>query len=112
MAVWFLRGVRRGVVTSRYPSVTEAWAQMLPSPPAFRPDLLTSALVDRLVERCPTPALRRDGADLVVDVGACTSCGMCVDIGAPAVAPSGVWELAARDRGALVKRIPIERGPR
>jgi ferredoxin len=107
MAVWFLRGLRRGVVTTRYPKAVEMWAASLPTPPAFRPELLTTELVDRLVETCPGPALRRNAATLVVDLGACTACGACIREGAPAVTPSGVWELATRDRAALVQQIPI-----
>ena len=107
MALWFLRGLRRGVVTTRYPKSVEDWATSLPTPPAFRPELLTPELVDRLVEVCPGPALRRAKETLVVDLGACTACGLCIREGAPAVTPSGVWELAARRRSALVQRIPI-----
>ena len=107
MALWFLRGLRRGVVTTRYPKAVEDWASSLPTPPAFRPELLTPELVDRLVELCPAPALRRDDETLVVDLGACLACGLCIREGGPAVTPSGVWELAVRERSALVQRIPI-----
>lgn len=108
MALWFLRGLRRGVVTTRYPVATDEWARALPTPPRFRPGTLTAALADRLAEACPSGALRREGRDLVFDVGACTACGRCVDLAPGAAVPSGVFELAATDRAALVKRIPIE----
>ena len=111
MAVWFLRGLRRGVVTTGYPDTVDDWAASLPTPPAFRPELLTPELADRLVGACPGPALRRDGAELVVDLGACTACGACIREGSPAVLPSGMWELATRTREALVQRIPIAGGP-
>jgi heterodisulfide reductase subunit A-like polyferredoxin len=104
---WFLRGIRRGVVTTRYPAQTDAWAAQLPTPPAFRGDLLTVELTDRLVSTCAAGALRRDGHELVLDLGSCTGCGRCIEIGGEAVAPSGAFELASRDRPALLKRIPI-----
>jgi hypothetical protein len=105
--LWFLRGIRKGVVTSRYPTRLDPSAAGLPSPPAFRSDLLTTELADQLAAACRAGALRRDQDDLVLDVGACTGCGVCVEIGGEVVAPSGEFELATRRRNALVKRIPI-----
>ena len=104
--LWFLRGIRKGVVTTRYPARPDSSAHALPSPPAFHSDLLTTELADRLAAACPG-ALTRDGSDLVLDLGACTGCGACIEIGGDAAAPSGAFELATRDRDALVKRIPI-----
>ena len=37
MTLWFIRGLRRGVVTTRYPARPDASAASLPTPPAFRP---------------------------------------------------------------------------
>jgi hypothetical protein len=107
MALWFLRGIRRGVVTTRYPAAVDAWARDLPTPPAFRSSLLTSALAERLVASCPFGALRRDGGDLVLDLGACTGCARCLEVAGDAGARLGRWELASTDRDALVKRVAI-----
>ncbi len=41
MPLWFVRGLSRGVVTTRYPARPDASAATLPTPPAFRPRLLT-----------------------------------------------------------------------
>ena len=95
MALWFFRGLGRQVVTTRYPSVLDPWAAALPTPPSFVPSRLTTELVQRLVESCPSGALRQEDRELVLDVGACTACGMCQRIAPDAVAPSGVFELAA-----------------
>lgn len=105
--LWFLRGLTRGVVTTRYPRRPDPSAAELPSPPAFRPALISSALADELVEACPSGALSRVGAALRYDVGACTSCGRCALVGGDAVEPSAVIELAARRRSDLVKEIPL-----
>jgi hypothetical protein len=110
MALWFLRGVRRGVVTTRYPAEVDGWAARLPTPPAFWPELLTRPLADRLVEICPAGALSRDGLHLRIDLGACSGCGRCLDAGGAAAAPSGAWELATHDRDALIKRVQIRGG--
>jgi hypothetical protein len=110
MALWFLRGVRRGVVTTRYPIEVDSWTGQLPTPPAFRPALLTRPLADRLVDVCPTGALRRDGLYLRIDLGACSGCGRCVAAAGDAAAPSGSWELATYRREALIKRVAIRGG--
>jgi flavoprotein len=107
---WFLRGLRRGVVTTRYPAKPDAWASTLPSPPLFRVDRITSEVADRLVSSCAAGALRRADGDLVLDIGRCTGCGSCVEVGDGAVLPSGEFELASRDRASLVKRVQIGNG--
>lgn len=108
MALWFLRGLRRGVATTRYPrDAPEPWTHELPTPPVFDASLLDTALAERLVELCPSSALRRDGQVLIYDVGACTACGRCWAAAPAAVQPSRVFELSATARGHLVKRITL-----
>lgn len=107
MTTWFLRGLWRGVVTTRYPARPEPSVTALPSPPMFCAALLTAPLVDALVDVCPSRALRRDVGELVYDVGACTACGRCGELAGEAARPSGSVELAATSREQLVKRIPI-----
>ena len=105
--LWFLRGLRRGVVTTRYPAEIDPWTRTLPSPPAFYSRRLTRDLADRLQDGCPSGALRRDHGVLVVDLGACTTCGRCFEIAGDAARPSAATLLASPDRAALRKRIPI-----
>ena len=116
MPLWFLRGLRRGVVTTRYPARPDSSAAALPTPPAFRPRLLTRQAADRLVAVCPSAALSRQDDMLVFDVGACTCCGRCAQEAAEAapgaVTQSGQFELAATSRETLVKQIPILGGQR
>jgi formate hydrogenlyase subunit 6/NADH:ubiquinone oxidoreductase subunit I len=107
MPMWFARGLRRGVVTTRYPARPEPSAADLPTPPAFHPQRIDAALADRLCELCPSRALRREGDVLIFDVGACTACGRCREAAPGAVTASGEFELAATTRGHLVKRIPL-----
>ena len=108
MAFWFYRGLRRGVVTTRYPKgQLDPWTRDLPTPPAFRSTLLDDELADRLAEGCPAGAIVREGSELIVDLGRCTGCGRCQAIGGDAVVPSGEFLLAAVDRASLVKRVPI-----
>lgn len=107
MPLWFLRGVARGVVTTRYPARADPSAAALPTPPAFRPEALTRALADQLHAICPSRALTRDADTLVFDAGACTACGRCRELVPGAVIASGNFELAATSRANLVKRIPL-----
>jgi formate hydrogenlyase subunit 6/NADH:ubiquinone oxidoreductase subunit I len=107
MTLWFIRGLLRGVVTTRYPARPDASAASLPTPPAFRPRALTRQTADRLAEICPSRALRRDGRLLVYDVGRCTACGRCAAEAPHAVTRSCEFELATTDRSILIKKIPL-----
>ncbi|MGH3211640.1 MAG: hypothetical protein ACRDNO_28170 [Trebonia sp.] len=112
MTLWFVRGIRRGVVTTRYPARPEESARSLPTPPAFRPRALTREIADRLAGTCPSGALNvgkgEGGGDvLVFDVGRCTACGRCAAEAPHAVTSSGAWELAATSRSVLIKTIPL-----
>ena len=112
MPLWFVRGLRRGVVTTRYPARPDDSAVFLPTPPAFRSRRLTRDIVDRMVAVCPGPALSRRDDMLLFDVGACTACGRCAEAVPDAVAPSEEFELATTVRSALIKKIPIRGGER
>ena len=107
MPLWFVRGLRRGVVTTRYPARPDESAAWLPTPPAFRSRQLTREVADRMIAACPGPALSRRDDVLFFDVGACTACGRCAEVAPDAVTSSGVFELATTARSALIKKIPI-----
>jgi hypothetical protein len=110
MALWLIRGLRRGVVTTLYPARTDPWAAALPTPPLFDPRRLTSAIADRVAEICPSGALARRDGSLVLDLGTCSACGRCLAVAGAAARPSGIFELSAISRAHLVKYIPIEGG--
>jgi len=108
MAIWFYRGLRKGIATTRYPKTVDGWTQDLPTAPAFHSKRLTGALADRLAQACPAGAIWREGPRLVVDLGRCTGCGRCVELDGGAVTSSGEFLLASRDRATLVKHVPIQ----
>lgn len=110
MPLWFLRGLRRGVVTTHYPGRPDSSACLLPTPPLFRSENLTPEIAARLCEVCPSAALTRRGDVLRFDAGACTACGRCAEAAPGVVRPSGEFELATRDRAELVKHIPVRGG--
>ena len=108
MAFWFYRGLRRGIVTTRYPrGRPDAWTVDLPTPPAFHSTRLTDGLARRLADACPAGALVVEGEELVVDLGRCTGCGRCAELGGDAVSSSGEFQLATVERTRLIKRVPI-----
>jgi hypothetical protein len=107
MAIWFYRGLRKGIATTRYPKTIDPWTRDLPTPPAFHSLRLTGAIADRLTRACPSGAITREGPELVVDLGRCTCCGRCLEIAGDAAAPSGAFLLATEERSALIKRVPI-----
>jgi len=104
---WFVHGLRRRVVTTRYPAMPEPSVRALPAPPAFDPCQLSRSLAEQLELICPSGALSVAGPMLRYDVGACTACGRCQQLAGAAVRSSGLIELATADRGHLVKQIPI-----
>jgi hypothetical protein len=110
MVLWFLRGARRGVVTTRYPSRSDCSSVLLPTPPAFDHTLLSGELAQRLVAVCPSGALEERDSELHLDLGHCTACGRCLEVAGPAGRPSGQFELATRNRDSLVVRFPVSRG--
>ncbi len=107
MPQWFVRGLRRGVVTTRYPARPDPSASFLPVPPAFRPGALTRQVAGELVRICPSAAFSLAADALIFDAGACTACGRCRDLAPAAVTSSGEFELATTDRSALVRPIPL-----
>jgi len=101
---WFLRGVTRPRLTTRYPRSEE------PPPPAFRaralldPEVVDRDSATRLADVCLPSALTVDGEGrLRLDAGLCIGCGLCAD----AAEGKGVtldpgYELAVRSRQRLV----------
>lgn len=87
---WALRGLRDGVVTTRWPRRSDDYFDQLPASIQVKPEAAASEL-DRstrsqaMLERiCPTGALERtddgDRAGIIVDHGRCIRCGRCVDL--------------------------------
>jgi Ni,Fe-hydrogenase III small subunit len=96
---WVTRGLRRGVVTTRYPAKPDDYADsfpgtVLPSPGArYEPEL---------ARLCPTGALIDQDGTLAVDAGRCILCMRCVDARPDVVMVGGGSERSTLHREALV----------
>jgi Ni,Fe-hydrogenase III small subunit/ferredoxin len=74
VSIWVLRGLREGVVTTRWPRKADEYADAWCGPVTVRPG---AAVPPGAVARCPTGAIQV--ADrLRVDQGKCILCGRCV----------------------------------
>jgi dissimilatory sulfite reductase (desulfoviridin) alpha/beta subunit len=80
MALWALRGARRGVVTTKFPAKLDSVAIGWPAPPEFRDGEIGPQLALRMVKACPSLALAVTGDSLTLDLGRCTACGRCLEL--------------------------------
>ena len=102
MALWALRGARRGIVTTRFPRGPEPEAADWPTPPQFRDDEIGPELALRMAEACPSSALEVAGSQLRLDLGRCTACGRCLELAHRLGHPRPDALLAIRRAGSLV----------
>ncbi len=75
MSIWVLRGLRDGVVTTRWPAKPDSYADEWRGP--ARPLEPGERLTD-LTGLCPTEAITVTGGTVRVDQGRCILCGRCV----------------------------------
>jgi ferredoxin len=73
VSIWVLRGLRDGVVTTRWPAKPDAYADTWRGP--ARP-ISSPADPGDLTDLCPTGAISVD--PVRVDTGRCILCGRCV----------------------------------
>jgi Ni,Fe-hydrogenase III small subunit/ferredoxin len=80
VSLWVLRGLRDGVVTTRWPKKPDGYADEWRGPAIVRD--AEPADVDGLAELCPTGAISVAGggrrAGVRLDQGRCILCGLCV----------------------------------
>jgi Ni,Fe-hydrogenase III small subunit/ferredoxin len=99
MLKWLLRGLRHGVVTTRYPARSE------PAPQGFRGRvsvLDAAAAPEGLADLCPTGAIQVKDGLVSLDRGRCILCGACVANAPDRFAFEATYETAVRRRSALV----------
>ena len=80
MSIWVLRGLRDGVVTTRWPARPDPYADGWhgPARPQAVPAPAGGVPADGLDMLCPTGAIAVAGTKVLVDQGKCIMCGRCV----------------------------------
>jgi Ni,Fe-hydrogenase III small subunit len=99
MLEWIARGLRKGIVTSRYPRRPE------PAPNGFQGSvrvLDAHGAPSELETVCPTGAISVREGELALDRGRCVLCGLCVAADPSRFAFVHDYQTAARGRWGLV----------
>ncbi len=99
MLEWIPRGLRKGIITTRYPRRGE------PAPQGFRGRIEVrdpSRAPNELANVCPTGAIRVDSGKVALDRGKCILCGACVTADPGRFSFTADYETATRRRGALI----------
>jgi Ni,Fe-hydrogenase III small subunit/ferredoxin len=82
VSIWVLRGLRDGIVTTRWPGRADEYAESWRGPATVRPDAMVLDDGAELERLCPAGAIEVAGGPgvgtLRVDQGRCVLCGRCV----------------------------------
>jgi Ni,Fe-hydrogenase III small subunit/ferredoxin len=97
---WFWRGLREGVVTSRYPARPDPYADGFPGAVTVHDP--AAALTPGEAALCPTGAITTGPAGVRLDRGRCVLCGRCVRARPDVFAFAGGAETATVTRASLV----------
>ena len=106
MLEWIVRGLHKGIVTSRYPRAAE------PELEGFRGrvEVIDSERAgDELEAVCPTAAIHVSAGRVALDRGRCILCGACVEAEPERFRFSSAYETASRRRGGIVVGAAVER---
>ncbi len=97
--MWALRGLRNGVLTTRWPARPDSWAAATRGPATVLAGQAGAADGEDLARLCPTGAIGADPAGRVlVDQGRCILCGQCL-----AARPDVFGWSASPDRASLTR---------
>jgi Ni,Fe-hydrogenase III small subunit len=104
MIRWFLRGVSRPRVTTRYPRRKELPPGGFRARAVLDPDAVASEYAERAAAACLPRALTVDAAGrLTLDAGRCIGCGLCVaEAGGAGLRMDPGYELATTNREHLI----------
>jgi Ni,Fe-hydrogenase III small subunit/ferredoxin len=100
--MWALRGLRNGVLTSRWPARPDSYAEGTRGP-ALVLDGRAAGSAESLMALCPTGAIRPgEGGSIRIDQGGCILCGRCTTARPDVFGWSAGPGAAALSRSALV----------
>lgn len=102
--MWALRGLRNGVVTSRWPARPDEYAAATRGPATVEGSRAGASSAADLIQLCPANAISVPGpGELRVDQGRCILCGRCVTARPDVFAWSKGPDQAAVTRSGLVR---------
>ncbi|MCS0603682.1 NADH:ubiquinone oxidoreductase [Streptomyces sp. LP11] len=108
---WFTRGLREGILTTRYPDKPDPYARDFPAAVTVRPTA-PRVTPDEVTALCPTGALTAADGTARLDRGRCILCRRCTRARPDVFAEASGTETAAVTRGALVvPRAPQDEPP-
>lgn len=100
--MWVLRGLRDGVVTTRYPRRRDSYADQFPAAIQVT-DTPSTVEPLQLAAVCPTDAIHTTtGGRVLLDRGRCISCGACIAAYPELFSWAAGSEIARTDLGALI----------
>lgn len=106
MSIWVLRGLRDGVVTTRWPGRSDEYADSWRGPVTVR----SGATAQGASGLCPTGAIQVSGDGVRVDQGRCILCGRCVaerpDVFAWSAGATGPGAAAVARQALVVPEMP------
>ena len=106
MSIWVLRGLRDGVVTTRWPRRPDDYADSWRGPVTVRREADAAVVQEGL---CPTGAIQDGDGGVHVDQGRCILCGRCVaerpDVFAWSAGATGPGAVAVTRQALIVPQI-------
>ncbi len=105
---WITRGLRHGVVTSRYPRRADGYGGDFSGSIAVTREVIDATRMARCVAQCPTGAITVGPDGPAVDRGSCIHCGRCVEAAPEVFSYSPGVETARTRRATLVVPTPLE----
>jgi Ni,Fe-hydrogenase III small subunit/ferredoxin len=99
---WIPRGLREGIVTSRYPRRPDGYADGFSGTLLVRADADHSVGVDDAIAACPTQAITRLDGQVRLDRGRCILCGRCAALDPATFTLDAGFEVSTIDRETLV----------
>ena len=100
--MWVLRGLRDGVLTTRWPARPDPYAAATRGPVTVLDERPAGADADELDRLCPAGAIGRADGAVRLDQGRCVQCGRCVTARPDVFGWSAGPAVAALSRGGLV----------
>lgn len=99
---WIWRGIRTGVLTTRYPARLDHLSPGYRGFPAIDEALCRDGACAAAAAICPTQALAAAPQGLQLDLGRCIQCGLCADVCPEAIRMVPAFEVAAQRRSDLI----------